>query len=207
MTTHSPERPDSGDVAARIARVAAQLFAEQGYDATSVRNIVEAAAVTKPALYYYFQSKEGLAHFLLTEPMTRLVAALQAIIDGPADSVDKLEQLIEAHFAFCRENPDRARFVYALFFGPLGRSLAGELTQYAQSMRLIVDSAIKLLAADGLVDPLRTEACATCIRGLITAYTMDFLYRDAPLDSTLPQRCVRVALEGFAGSASVAPPR
>ncbi len=206
MSTPTNERPDTGDVAARIARVAAQLFAEQGYDATSVRNIVEAAAVAKPALYYYFQSKEGLAHFLLTEPMTRLVAALQAILDGPADPVDKLEQVIDVHFGFCRENPDRARFVYALFFGPLGRSLAGELAQYGESMRQAVDNAVKLLVADGLVDPLRTEACATCIRGLIVAYTMDFLYRDLPLDPTLPQRCVRVALEGFAATTSIAPP-
>jgi len=186
------------DVSSRIARVAAQLFAEQGYDATSVRTIVEAAAVTKPALYYYFQSKEGLAHYLLTEPMTRLVAGMQAILAGPAASLDKLEQLIEAQFAFCRENPDRARFVYALFFGPLGRSLSAELTQYASTMRVIVDEAILRLADEGIIEADQIDACATCVRGLITAYTMDFLYREAPLDAELPARCVRDVLAGFA---------
>ncbi len=44
-----------------ILRVAARLFATRGFEATSVREIVEAAGVTKPTLYYYFGSKEGLA--------------------------------------------------------------------------------------------------------------------------------------------------
>ncbi len=61
----APAGVESSEITRRIARVAAQLFATLGYDATSVRNIVEAAEVTKPTLYYHFQSKEGLAHALL----------------------------------------------------------------------------------------------------------------------------------------------
>ncbi|MBL9124606.1 MAG: TetR/AcrR family transcriptional regulator [Planctomycetaceae bacterium] len=198
MTTNPATETAAEDVSARIARVAAQLFAEQGYDATSVRTIVESAAVTKPALYYYFQSKEGLAHYLLTEPMTRLVGSMQSILAGTSAGVEKLEQLIEAQFAFCRENPDRARFVYALFFGPLGRSLSTELTQYASTMRVIVDEAVLRLAEEGVIEAEQTDACATCVRGLVTAYTMDFLYREAPLDSELPARCVSDVLQGFA---------
>lgn len=198
MATIPLEQHEASEVATRIARVAAQLFAAQGYDATSVRNIVEAAAVTKPTLYYYFQSKEGLAHALLTAPMTQLVAAMQAILERPLGAVEKLEQLIEAHFVFCRENPDRARFVYALFFGPLGRSLAAELTQYADAMRTIVDEGLRLLVTEGRVAAERIEACGSCVRGLITAHTMDYLYREAPLDPDLPRRCVRDVLEGFA---------
>lgn len=44
----------------RLLKVALQLFAEKGYEATSVREIALASAVTKPTLYYYFKSKEGL---------------------------------------------------------------------------------------------------------------------------------------------------
>lgn len=191
---------ESGEVARRIARVAAELFAKRGYDATSVRNIVEAAAVTKPALYYYFQSKEGLAHALLTEPMTRLVATLRAIVDGPGNPIETLEQLLEAQFAFCREDPERARFVYALFFGPLGGSLSAELLQYAHSMRAIVEEAIQQLVADGTIDAERVDVFAASLRGLVTAYTMDFLYRDAPLDPELPRRSVQCLIQGFGGT-------
>src|SRR3954471_19223356 len=97
----------SRDVASHIARVAARLFAERGYDATSVREIVEAAGVTKPTLYYHFGSKEGLAQALLHRPLSGLVEVLGGIAAEGGDPVERLARLVEAHFAFCREEPDR----------------------------------------------------------------------------------------------------
>jgi len=44
----------------RILAEATRLFAERGYNATSMREIVEACGCTKPALYYYFKNKEAL---------------------------------------------------------------------------------------------------------------------------------------------------
>ena len=41
----------------RILKKALELFSEKGYDATSVREICEAAGITKPTLYYFYGSK------------------------------------------------------------------------------------------------------------------------------------------------------
>ena len=49
----------------RLLETATELFAEKGYAATSVREIVERAGVSKPVLYYYFKSKEGLFYAIL----------------------------------------------------------------------------------------------------------------------------------------------
>src|SRR3954451_12678458 len=106
-------RNEPGAVARHIARVAARLFATQGYEATSVRQIVEAAGVTKPTLYYHFGSKEGLAHALMHLPMTSLIERLRGVIETPGDPVDDLRQIFKAHFDFCREEPDCVRFIYA----------------------------------------------------------------------------------------------
>jgi AcrR family transcriptional regulator len=46
----------------RLLAAATRLFAERGYDRTSVQDIVEAAGVTKGALYHYFGSKDDLLH-------------------------------------------------------------------------------------------------------------------------------------------------
>ena len=89
-------------MARHIARVAARLFAARGYDATSVREIVEAAGVAKPTLYYYFKSKEGLASALLTVPLSSLVATLRQIVATVDEPVRCLEQVIEAQYSFCR---------------------------------------------------------------------------------------------------------
>ena len=110
--------PERAEIPARIARAAAHLFATEGYDATSVRHIVEAASVTKPTLYYYFESKEGLARALLTTPIRRLTTTLDSFVSGPAPATEKLAAVIDEHLKLCRDDPDMARFAYALFFGP-----------------------------------------------------------------------------------------
>ena len=48
------------DTRARIQEVALDLFAEQGYDTTSLREIADRLGVTKAALYYHFKSKEEI---------------------------------------------------------------------------------------------------------------------------------------------------
>ena len=54
-------------------------------------------------------------------------------------TVAALVQIVEAHFVFCREDPDRARFFFALVFGPQGQELMGEvkLSMRALPERLI----------------------------------------------------------------------
>src|SRR5262245_39336465 len=134
MTTVSATKSELNPVARHIARAAARLFAERGYEATSVREIVEAAGVAKPTLYYYFRSKEGLAQALLTVPLSNLVSVLRGIVATVNDPIACLERVIEAQYEFCREDPDRGRFIYALLFGPLGTEVAGELEPFRASL-------------------------------------------------------------------------
>ena len=47
-------------VRAAVERAARQLFAEHGYEATSVRQIADAAGVAERTFYRYFDGKEGL---------------------------------------------------------------------------------------------------------------------------------------------------
>lgn len=190
----------TSEVAQHIARVAARLFATQGYDATPVRAIVEAAGVTKPTLYYHFGSKEGLAQALLWVPMAHLGETLQKILDEEPDPVRMLERTVEAHFAFCREDPDRARFVYALFFGPLSSGLAGEMERFKGGMACQLSDVVRRAAEAGVVDPDRIEACTSACRGMIVVSTMDFLYRNLDLGPELAGRLVDDLLRGF-GSA------
>ena len=50
-----------------IMNSALTLFYESGYDAVGVQQIVDSAGVSKPTLYYYFGSKQGLLEALLNE--------------------------------------------------------------------------------------------------------------------------------------------
>jgi AcrR family transcriptional regulator len=199
MTAVATAGGEMGQVARHIARVAAKLFAQRGYDATSVREIVEAAGVAKPTLYYYFRSKEGLAQALLTVPLSNLVATLRQIVAAVGDPVRCLEEVIDAQYSFCRDDPDRGRFIYALLFGPHGAEVASELEPFRDSLVSWTESAVRRLAEVGLIARERIDACATACRGLIVISTLDFLYQDRSLGGDLARQQVSDLLQGFGG--------
>ncbi len=59
--THAPAEVEAKvDTRQRILNVALDLFTEQGYDGTSLRQIAEQLSITKAAIYYYFESKEDI---------------------------------------------------------------------------------------------------------------------------------------------------
>jgi TetR/AcrR family transcriptional regulator len=184
-------------VARHIARSAAKLFAERGYDATSVREIVEAAGVAKPTLYYYFRSKEGLAQALLTVPLAGLVTRLRDLVTSEADPIQCMQSVLGAHYDFCRDDPDRARFIYGLLFGPMRSEVAGELEPFKVQLAGWTDAAVRRLAEAGLVSRDRLDACSAAFRGLIVISTLDYLFGDKPLGQDLAIRQVNDVLHGF----------
>ncbi|GGM50242.1 TetR family transcriptional regulator [Longimycelium tulufanense] len=74
----------------RIIRAAVRLFAEQGFDGTTVQQVVDAAQVTKGALYHYFESKDDLLYEIYHSLIAIQLASLERILgagDEPADTL------------------------------------------------------------------------------------------------------------------------
>jgi AcrR family transcriptional regulator len=65
-------RRRGSDTKAEILAVALELFAEKGYDATSLRELAERLDITKAALYYHFSSKEEIVRTMVEEFTTAL---------------------------------------------------------------------------------------------------------------------------------------
>ncbi len=102
---------DSPDLKSRILGEATRLFAIQGYGSTSVRQVVEAVGCTKPALYYYFGSKE----VLFRETIRTHMAAFGKIVqDACACGTTLRQQLscfIEAFLRSVLDNPHVLRLL------------------------------------------------------------------------------------------------
>jgi AcrR family transcriptional regulator len=112
MAQTKPKRP-RGATRERILDVALELFNEQGYDKTSLREIAERLGVTKAALYYHFERKEDLLlelHLRLhaigrtildrvdaLDDETRIVAAWPALLDQLIDEVLANRELFRFH--------------------------------------------------------------------------------------------------------------
>ena len=67
----------------KIQEIALELFAEQGYEKTSLREIAERLGVTKAALYYHFRTKDDIVASLFDDFLERVDAILSEA-DGPA---------------------------------------------------------------------------------------------------------------------------
>jgi AcrR family transcriptional regulator len=76
---------------ARIQEVALELFTEQGYDKTSLREIAERLAVTKAALYYHFKSKEDIFRAILDDYRREMDAFLAWASEQPRTDAARRE--------------------------------------------------------------------------------------------------------------------
>lgn len=85
------ERPGTRQ---RIVAAAVALFAEQGFDATSVTEVVARAGVAKGALYHHFASKDDLLYEVYRELVERQLAGLREILGRSLAPADTLRELI-----------------------------------------------------------------------------------------------------------------
>lgn len=108
----------SEDVRGRLLSAATRVFQDKGYAAASVREIVEAAGVTKPVLYYHFRNKEGIYLALMEPGMAEFEALLRNHEGRPGSARERIEALcLDAWRLFKRHLPV-IRVMYAIYYGP-----------------------------------------------------------------------------------------
>jgi TetR/AcrR family transcriptional regulator len=96
-----------------LIRIAAELFAERGVEATSLADIAAAAGMTTPALYHYFANRRDLEREAMRLATWSTVANVTAASEVGGSPVARLRALTERHVAFLeRAGAGRARFVY-----------------------------------------------------------------------------------------------
>src|SRR5215469_16170256 len=99
-----------GDTRARIQQVALELFAEQGYERTSLREIAERLGVTKAALYYHFKSKEDIVRSFTEDHFARLDAVIDWARQQPPGP-ETTRGILERYVAILVEGSDVFRFL------------------------------------------------------------------------------------------------
>ena len=77
----------------KIFEASMKLFAEKGYDATSVEEITATVGVAKGTLYYHFSSKEEIYNFLLEEGTKLLINNIDVKVSKLNNSIDKLRSI------------------------------------------------------------------------------------------------------------------
>ncbi|MBC8181666.1 TetR/AcrR family transcriptional regulator [candidate division KSB1 bacterium] len=123
-----------------IFRVAAKLFAEKGYNGVSMREISEKSKVSKPTIYYYFGSKEGVFKDLVKVGLQYGSAQAKQIASINIPVKERLVKIIQNRFFISFEHPDFSKFFLMVFMTSENLPFLNEFQKQANIHRqLLVD--------------------------------------------------------------------
>src|SRR5258708_31474234 len=79
-----------------MVAIAADLFAQKGYRATTVRQIADAAGIPSGSLYHHFDSKESIGDEILSGFINEVLANYRDAIASATDSRAAIEQIVRS---------------------------------------------------------------------------------------------------------------
>jgi AcrR family transcriptional regulator len=161
-----------------IEEAAARLFAEHGYAATTVEDIVASAGVTKPMLYRHFTSKKQLHLSLLAQHRDALAAGpLDAYLRGGGPLEARLPAMLDAWFDYVREHPYPWRL---LFRDTTGDPDVAAFHRELQRRQRAADMAIIRESLPGIPEE-RLEPLGEVVRSSLTGLALWWLdHPDVP---------------------------
>ncbi len=152
----------------QMLEVAERVFAQRGYHAASVDAIAEGAGITKPMVYAYFGSKDGLYVACMERARRRLFEAIDEAADSDAPPDEQLWNGVLAFFTFVAER----RESWSILFGEAtsrGGPFAAEASRLrGQLARLVAQLLGEAAAAEGL-DPPRVGVTDPLAHALVGA--------------------------------------
>lgn len=194
----------------QILQAALRRFAHSGYAGASVQQIVDAAQVTKPVLYYHFGSKEGLYTALIEWAADERLRRSKAAAARGTTLAEKYIEILAATFEFVRQHRELTRLSIGTVF-----AAKGEVPNQGHCMtkgRQVFDMMQSLTEAGRRAGALKrgfsAQELTMGIYGMMNFYVMLHLVRpEQPLNRALAERVVALFLSGGAPEGKAGKPR
>jgi len=144
---------EKGGVKQTILNKALEMFSAKGYEGVSVNELTEASGITKPTLYYYFGSKEGVFEAVCQPHYSRLNALIteNAVYIPKPQSYSEdifltLTKVTSAYFSFAKKNGDFYRCVLANMSMPPSSAVFNIVKKYHFTQFEIIDGMFRSMA-------------------------------------------------------------
>jgi AcrR family transcriptional regulator len=177
---------------------ATDLFAAKGFERTSIRDICESAAISRPVLYYFYGSKEGLFRAVITRTCRHFNAQLVMALNDDHEFGAKCRHLVARLFEDAVDHPQLWRLMLTSIWSPAAGGnpeIANLRTQF-----------FRKLNAEAMKAAVRHEIRADCaaavvhvVFGAVAFVAASFLSTGKPdLTSTLAESVVNAIVDGLA---------
>ncbi|MBW2623918.1 MAG: TetR/AcrR family transcriptional regulator [Deltaproteobacteria bacterium] len=197
MSLDQSGREDEATPRQRLLEAAAALFAGKGYSGTSVREIVTAAGVTKPVLYYYFENKEGIFRAILEFAEEKQREILAHVAQARGGFFDRLILLYEEFSEGISEHQNEFKMLYSLFLGPPQGAPEYDLEVYLNRLKEIIQTLYREGVEAGQVIETDPDIVALLFFSLFSLFVRDDSQYGPVYDKEMPLKVIRLAFRGL----------
>jgi AcrR family transcriptional regulator len=185
------------DVRDRIFNSALRRFSEKGYAATSLREVSEDAQTTKPMIYYYFGSKEGLYSSIIREILEEMASAIIRDLPSAAAPVDQVLEYSRRYLDHFLQNEEIIALVLRQVFGLGGVPMATFSEALVDEVRKPLDEILCAGMQDHTFREASVDHCATAITGILNMFILAHVFGGAEIDRETPIEQVAFYIRGL----------
>jgi AcrR family transcriptional regulator len=151
----------------QILTVASEVFATEGFGAANIQLIADQAGISKPLIYNYFGSKEGLLLACLERAGAIVADEIERIAQGDAVGIERGMRTLEGMFTILEDQ----RHLWRLFYdrtAPQSGAVADAVEHYTARITKLADEGVaELMALSGNTDRLDISAMTAIWMGLV----------------------------------------
>lgn len=165
-----------------------ELFAENGFEATSVQQITERCGISKGAFYLYFKSKDELIYSLIDQFMTGILRELEQVVSEEQPSEELLYNFIYTSLGELQQQSNFAKFFLTEQVLTYNKDLLQRMQNYMNMFNKIIFSIVKRQFDQ--TNPNMYLDIVFTINGLIKSYSELFLIDNYKVDLSLLCRSI-----------------
>jgi AcrR family transcriptional regulator len=151
----------------QILAVASEIFAAEGFGATNIQSVADQAGISKPLIYNYFGSKEGLFLACLERAGAMVADEIERIAQGDAVGIERGMRTLEGMFNVLEDQ----RHLWRLFYdrtAPTTGAIADSVSHYTARITKLADEGVaELMSLSGITDRLDVSAMTAVWMGIV----------------------------------------